>query len=249
MESATRQAAMHVALLVAALALLTSVTWPQFSPTSARLVGFVALGGAVSFGGAVIFAIARGALVGSGQWTRIVAARFIDVSNAILSAFIGAPWAGELEELAEEAEELMEEAGLEPPSRLDPVDVVAEFLVLVWALFGRAAVALGFFLFWASMHLLAWSYAPAACPANPEKQCAGAYYGVGEAPSLGEFIYLAVNAAFINIPPDVFPASGGAHAVFVAELVTGAAVVTAFAASFLGMRTDAGANASERASD
>jgi hypothetical protein len=226
---------------------VTGVTWPQFSPTSARIVGFVALGTAVSFGVAVIFAIARGAPLGSDQWARMVAARFIDVSNSIFSAFLGAPWAGELEELAEEAEELMEEAGLEPPSRLDPVDVVAEFFTLVWVLFGRAAVALGFFLFWASMHLLAWSYAPAACPANPEKQCAGAYYGVGEAPSLGDFAYLAVNAAFINIPPDVFPASPGAHAVFVAELVTGAAVVTAFAASFLGMRAGAGASVSETA--
>src|SRR4029079_18024885 len=105
------------------------------------------------------------------------------------------------------------------------------------------AVALGFFLFWASMHLLMWSYAPTVCPANPEKHCAGAYYGVEEAPSLGDFAYLAVNAAFINIPPDIFPASRGAHAVFVAELVTGAAVVTAFAAVFLGMRADATASA------
>jgi hypothetical protein len=36
---------------------------------------------------------------------------------------------------------------------------------------------------------------------------------MGESPKIGDFLYLAVNAAFVNFPPDFVPSSRVAHTV------------------------------------
>lgn len=118
-----------------------------------------------------------------------------------------------------------------PAARL----IVAMIAGLVLLRVARLVVVSGFLAFlalFAFVYMLVWSYEPAACSAAAG--CSGAFVGLSGSPSLGDFLYLAVQCAFFNVPGDVSAASRLGRAVISGEFVASAALLVGFAAS-LGM--------------
>jgi hypothetical protein len=100
---------------------------------------------------------------------------------------------------------------------------------------GLALPALVFFCGWAFIYALIWAYSPTPCSLDLTKACHGAFQGAGTQPTFGDFLYVAVNLAFANPPPDVIAHSRLAHMAATLEVISGVALVTLFASAFFGL--------------
>ena len=100
---------------------------------------------------------------------------------------------------------------------------------------GLALPALVFFCVWALLYALIWAYSPAACSLDLTRACHGAFQGAGSHPTYGDFLYLAVNLAFANPPPDLIAHSRLAHMAATLEVISGVVLVTLYAGAFFGL--------------
>jgi hypothetical protein len=100
---------------------------------------------------------------------------------------------------------------------------------------GLALPALVFFCAWAFIYALIWAYSPDACSLDLTKACHGAFQGAGTRPTFGDFLYMAVNLAFANPPPDLLAHSRLAHMAATLEVISGVALVTLYASAFFGL--------------
>jgi hypothetical protein len=100
---------------------------------------------------------------------------------------------------------------------------------------GLALPALVFFCAWAFIYALIWAYSPAPCSLDLTKACHGAFQGAGTHPTFGDFLYVAVNLAFANPPPDLLAHSRLAHMAATLEVISGVALVTLYASAFFGL--------------
>jgi hypothetical protein len=100
---------------------------------------------------------------------------------------------------------------------------------------GLALPALVFFCLWAFIYALIWAYSPEACSLDLTRPCHGAFQGAGTHPTFGDFLYIAVNLAFANPPPDLLAHSRLAHMAVTLEVISGVALVTLYAGSFFGL--------------
>jgi hypothetical protein len=100
---------------------------------------------------------------------------------------------------------------------------------------GLALPALVFFCLWAFIYALIWAYSPEACSLDLTRPCHGAFQGAGTHPTFGDFLYVAVNLAFANPPPDLLAHSRLAHMAATLEVISGVALVTLYAGSFFGL--------------
>jgi hypothetical protein len=106
---------------------------------------------------------------------------------------------------------------------------------------GLALPALVFFCVWALIYALLWAYSPEACSLDLTRACHGAFQGAGTHPTFGDFLYIAVNLAFANPPPDLLAHSRPAHMAVTLEVISGVALVTLYAGAFFGLRREPGA--------
>jgi hypothetical protein len=100
---------------------------------------------------------------------------------------------------------------------------------------GLAVPALVFFCVWAFVYALLWAYSPDACSLDLTQPCHGAFQGAGVHPTFGDFLYVAVNLAFANPPPDLLAHSRAAHMAVTLEVISGVALVALYAGSFFGL--------------
>lgn len=100
---------------------------------------------------------------------------------------------------------------------------------------GLALPALVFFCVWALIYALLWAYSPDACSLDLTRACHGAFQGAGTHPTFGDFLYIAVNLAFANPPPDLLAHSRLAHMAVTLEVISGVALVTLYAGAFFGL--------------
>jgi len=112
----------------------------------------------------------------------------------------------------------------------------AEAVGLIVRQTGVALPALVFFFGWALLYAALWLLDPGTCSPDPAIGCAHAFRGAGEDPTFGQFVYLAVNEAFANPPPDFLPASQLARTAATVEVLSGVLGVTVFAGAFFGVR-------------
>ena len=108
-----------------------------------------------------------------------------------------------------------------------------EVVLLVVRRIGLPLLGLGFFLVWTFVYLAVWAYHPT----GPEH----AFDGLDARPRFADFFYYAVSTAFISPPGDITAASRGARSATLIEMLTGLALVTAYAGSFVdwhGRRTE-----------
>jgi hypothetical protein len=105
---------------------------------------------------------------------------------------------------------------------------------------GLALPALVFFCLWAFVYALLWAYSPDACSLDLTQPCSGAFQGAGAHPTFGDFLYLAVNLAFANPPPDLLAHSRVAHMAVTLEVISGVALVALYAGSFFGLGREPG---------
>jgi hypothetical protein len=101
----------------------------------------------------------------------------------------------------------------------------AEALLVLVRRIGLLVLALGFFLFWTLVYLGVWWWHPA-----------GAFAGLGPHPYFSDFFYYAVTTAFISPPGDILARSRGARTATMVEIVTGAALLSVYLASFVDLR-------------
>ena len=107
---------------------------------------------------------------------------------------------------------------------------VAEALLVLVRRIGILILALGFFLFWTLVYLGVWWWHPAS-----------AFTGLDPHPYFSEFFYYAVSTAFISPPGDILAHSRGARTATMVEIVTGAALLSVYLASFVDLRAPTGA--------
>jgi hypothetical protein len=105
----------------------------------------------------------------------------------------------------------------------------AEALLLLVRKIGLLVLSLGFFLFWTLVYLGVWWWHPAS-----------AFTGLAPHPYFSEFFYYAVSTAFISPPGDILARSRGARTATMVEIVTGAALLSVYLASFVDLRAGAG---------
>lgn len=101
----------------------------------------------------------------------------------------------------------------------------AEALLVLVRRIGLLILALGFFLFWTLVYLGVWWWHPAS-----------AFRGLDAHPYFSEFFYYAVSTAFISPPGDILAHSRGARTATMVEIVTGAALLSVYLASFVDLR-------------
>ncbi|MEO9175021.1 MAG: hypothetical protein ABI317_05855 [Gaiellales bacterium] len=111
----------------------------------------------------------------------------------------------------------------------------AEALLVLVRRIGLLVLALGFFLFWTLVYLGVWWWHPAS-----------AFTGLDPHPYFSEFFYYAVSTAFISPPGDILAHSRGARTATMVEIVTGAALLSVYLASFVDLRGPAPPPTSER---
>lgn len=92
---------------------------------------------------------------------------------------------------------------------------------------------LAYFLVWTSLFLLIWAASPEPCDIG-EPVCVGALQGFGTSPSIGDFIFLVLNASASNMPPDLTPRSGLAHLVFAGSFVSAIGILAITATAIWG---------------
>jgi hypothetical protein len=113
---------------------------------------------------------------------------------------------------------------------LDRGVAAAEALLVLVRRIGLLILALGFFLFWTLVYLGVWWWHPAS-----------AFTGLDAHPYFSEFFYYAVSTAFISPPGDILAHSRGARTATMVEIVTGAALLSVYLASFVDLRASAAA--------
>jgi hypothetical protein len=101
----------------------------------------------------------------------------------------------------------------------------AEALLVLVRSIGLLVLSLGFFLFWTLVYLGVWWWHPAS-----------AFTGLDAHPYFSEFFYYAVSTAFISPPGDILAHSRGARTATMVEIVTGAALLSVYLASFVDLR-------------
>ena len=101
----------------------------------------------------------------------------------------------------------------------------AEALLVLVRSIGLLVLSLGFFLFWTLVYLGVWWWRPG-----------GAFTGIGPHPYFSDFFYYAVSTAFISPPGDILARSRGARTATMVEIVTGAALLSVYLASFVDLR-------------
>ena len=101
----------------------------------------------------------------------------------------------------------------------------AEALLVLVRSIGLLVLSLGFFLFWTLVYLATWWWHPAS-----------AFTGLDPHPYFSEFFYYAVSTAFISPPGDILAKSRGARTATMVEIVTGAALLSVYLASFVDLR-------------
>jgi hypothetical protein len=101
----------------------------------------------------------------------------------------------------------------------------AEALLVLVRSIGLLVLSLGFFLFWTLVYLGVWWWRPS-----------GAFAGIGPHPYFSDFFYYAVSTAFISPPGDILARSRGARTATMVEIVTGAALLSVYLASFVDLR-------------
>jgi hypothetical protein len=106
----------------------------------------------------------------------------------------------------------------------------AEALLVLVRSIGLLVLSLGFFLFWTLVYLGVWWWHPAS-----------AFTGLEPHPYFSEFFYYAVSTAFISPPGDILAHSRGARTATMVEIVTGAALISVYLASFVDLRAPTGA--------
>ena len=104
----------------------------------------------------------------------------------------------------------------------------AEALLVLVRAIGLLVLSLGFFLFWTLVYLGVWWWHPAT-----------AFTGLDRHPYFSEFFYYAVSTAFISPPGDILAHSRGARTATMVEIVTGAALLSVYLASFVDLRAPA----------
>jgi hypothetical protein len=112
----------------------------------------------------------------------------------------------------------------------------AEALLVLLRAIGLLVLALGFFLFWTLIYLGVWWWRPH-----------GAFAGLDPHPYFSEFFYYAVSTAFISPPGDILAKSRGARTATMVEIVTGAALLSVYIASFVNMPSPKGAGGAAEA--
>jgi hypothetical protein len=110
----------------------------------------------------------------------------------------------------------------------------AEALLVLVRRIGLLVLALGFFLAWTLVYLGVWWWHPAS-----------AFTGLDRHPYFSEFFYYAVSTAFISPPGDILAHSRGARTATMVEIVTGAALLSVYLASFVDLRPPAPSPTSE----
>ncbi len=100
-----------------------------------------------------------------------------------------------------------------------------EVVLIVIRRTGLPLLGLAFFLVWTFVYLAIWAYHPT----GPEH----AFDGLDAEPRFADFFYYAVSTAFISPPGDIVAASRGARSATLIEMLTGLALVTAYAGSFV----------------
>jgi hypothetical protein len=101
----------------------------------------------------------------------------------------------------------------------------AEALLVLVRRIGLLVLALGFFLSWTLVYLGVWWWHPAS-----------AFTGLGPHPYFSDFFYYAVSTGFISPPGDILAHSRGARTATMVEIVTGAALLSVYLASFVDLR-------------
>ncbi len=104
----------------------------------------------------------------------------------------------------------------------------AEALLVLVRRIGLLVLSLGFFLAWTLVYLGVWWWHPAS-----------AFTGLDAHPYFSEFFYYAVSTAFISPPGDILAHSRGARTATMVEIVTGAALLSVYLASFVDLRPPA----------
>jgi hypothetical protein len=112
----------------------------------------------------------------------------------------------------------------------------AEALLVLVRSIGLLVLSLGFFLFWTLVYLGVWWWHPAS-----------AFSGLDPHPYFSEFFYYAVSTAFISPPGDILAHSRGARTATMVEIVTGAALLSVYLASFVDLRAPTGATGDSEA--
>lgn len=125
---------------------------------------------------------------------------------------------------------------VDPPTLATHPVRAAEAVGLLIRRVGLALPALVFFFGWALLYAALWLMDPGTCSPDPAIACSNAFRGAGTDPTFGQFVYLSVNEAFANPPPDFLPASQLARTAATIEVLSGVLGVTVFAGAFFGVR-------------
>jgi hypothetical protein len=100
-----------------------------------------------------------------------------------------------------------------------------EVVLIVVRRVGLPLLGLAFFLVWTFVYLAIWAYHPTGAE--------HAFDGLDAEPRFADFFYYAVSTAFISPPGDIVAASRGTRSATLIEMLTGLALVTAYAGSFV----------------
>ena len=103
----------------------------------------------------------------------------------------------------------------------------AEAILLTLRRIGLLLIGLAFVLFWTFVYVGVWWWDPNH-----------AFTGLGHRPRFADFFYTAVSTAFISPPGDILAHTRGARAATMTEMLTGAALLTAYLSSFADWGTD-----------
>jgi hypothetical protein len=98
----------------------------------------------------------------------------------------------------------------------------AEAILLTLRRVGILLIGLAFFLFWTLVYIFVWWW-------NPDK----AFMPPLHRPLFADFFYVAVSTAFISPPGDIAAHTRGARAATMTEMITGAALLSAYVGAFV----------------
>jgi hypothetical protein len=110
-----------------------------------------------------------------------------------------------------------------------------EVVLIVIRRTGLPLLGLAFFLVWTFVYVAVWAFHPTGAE--------HAFDGLDAYPRFADFFYYAVSTAFISPPGDIVASSRGARTATMIEMLTGLALITAYAGSFVdwhGRRTGDG---------
>lgn len=78
-------------------------------------------------------------------------------------------------------------------------------------------------------YMFLWGLDPTSCGVTHLATCKGAFAGAGSIPTVGDFAYYATSTAFFNTSGNLQAVSRGAHGLQIAEMITAAGLLAAFA--------------------